>query len=436
MDRSVFFVLFCNWVARAFVYFCTINENNLSMRKHIFLAVLTVIGLSACHSHHEHSHEHEHEHEHVHEHHHDHDHDHEHEHDHDHAHEHEHEHESSHADEITISPAKAQQQGIQAQTIQLQPFQQVINASGQIEAAQGSEAVVVATASGVVSFQTAVTAGKAVQKGTALFAVSADELTDGDEARKAAVSFETAQSEYERATRLYQSQIISQKEYNRIKAEYEKARLAYAGIEKRLTAKGVNITAPISGFVKDCLVRTGDYVTVGQQLATVTQNQHLYLRVDVPARYQAQLSNISSANFRVISDGSFYELSQLQGRLVSYGKASGENPYFIPVVFEFNNVGTLFAGAVTEVFLLTHEVPQALVLPVSAITEEQGLYYVYTQLDEDCYHKQEVTLGATNGKEYQVLSGIQPGDNVVVKGSYQVKLASASNAIPAHSHHH
>lgn len=408
------------------------------MRKHFFLAVLTIIGLSACHSHHDHSHEHDHEHEHEHVHMHDHEHEHEHEHDHEHEHEHDHEHkhESSHTDEITISPAKAQQQGIQAQTIQFQPFQQIINASGQIEAAQGSEAVVVATTPGILSFQTSVTAGKAVQKGTALFAVSADELTDGDEARKAAVTFETAQSEYNRAKRLYQSQIISQKEYNRIQAEYEKARLAYAGIEKRLTTKGVTIAAPLTGFVKECLVRAGDYVTVGQPLATVTQNQHLYLRVDVPARYQSQLSNICSANFRVISDGSFYELSQLQGRLVSYGKASGENPYFIPVVFEFNNVGTLFAGAVTEVFLLTTQVPQALVLPANAITEEQGLYYVYIQLDEDCYHKQEVTLGATNGKEYQVLSGIQPGDNVVVKGSYQVKLASASNAIPAHSHHH
>lgn len=68
--------------------------------------------------------------------------------------------------------------------------------------------------------------------------------------------------------------------------------------------------------------------------------------------------------------------------------------------------------------------------------EEQGLYFVYLQLDEEGYKKQEVTLGASNGKKVQILTGLKAGDRVVTKGAYQVKLASASNAIPAHSHEH
>ena len=62
--------------------------------------------------------------------------------------------------------------------------------------------------------------------------------------------------------------------------------------------------------------------------------------------------------------------------------------------------------------------------------------FVYLQLDEEGYKKQEVTLGASNGKEVQILTGLKAGDRVVTKGAYQVKLASASNAIPAHSHEH
>ena len=80
--------------------------------------------------------------------------------------------------------------------------------------------------------------------------------------------------------------------------------------------------------------------------------------------------------------------------------------------------------------------PDVLALPVTALTEEQGLYFVYLQLDEEGYKKQEVTLGAGNGKEVQILTGLKAGDRVVTKGAYQVKLASASNAIPAHSHEH
>lgn len=42
----------------------------------------------------------------------------------------------------------------------------------------------------------------------------------------------------------------------------------------------------------------------------------------------------------------------------------------------------------------------------------------------------------SNGAEGGHGTGLKAGDRVVTKGAYQVKLASASNAIPAHSHEH
>ena len=75
-------------------------------------------------------------------------------------------------------------------------------------------------------------------------------------------------------------------------------------------------------------------------------------------------------------------------------------------------------------------------LPRTALTEEQGIFFIYLQLDEEDYKKQEVTIGADNGKSVQILTGVKAGDRVVTEGAYQVRLASASNAIPAHSHEH
>ena len=77
-----------------------------------------------------------------------------------------------------------------------------------------------------------------------------------------------------------------------------------------------------------------------------------------------------------------------------------------------------------------------LAIPVEALTEEQGLYFIYLQKCAESYKKQEVKIGANNGKEVQILEGLHAGDRVVVKGAYHVKLASASNALPAHSHEH
>ena len=74
-------------------------------------------------------------------------------------------------------------------------------------------------------------------------------------------------------------------------------------------------------------------------------------------------------------------------------------------------------------------------VPVSSITEEQGLFFVYIQLDEEGYKKQEVTLGQNNGDRLQILSGLKVGDKVVTKGVYQVKLAAISSVMPeGHNH--
>lgn len=404
-------------------------------------------GTEAAHGHEGHSHNHEgHNHDHEgHDHNHEgHNHDHEgHDHNHEgHNHDHEgHNHEAeasnaSHSDEIILTPEKAKAAGVESEIIQPESFRQVIVTSGQVQAAQGDESVVVANVAGVVSFRHPVTDGMSVSKGAAILNISADNMPDGDPVKRARIAYETAKKEYERAAKLVESQIISQKDFNTIKENYENARLTYEAIAKNQTKTGVSVTAPLGGYIKNCLVQEGDYVSVGQPLVSITQNRRLFLRADVSEKYYGYLHSIVSANFKTPYNNKVYELDDLKGRLLSYGKASGGASFYVPVTFEFDNRGDVIPGSYVEVYLLSSEMPGVLALPVSALTEEQGLYFIYLQLDEEGYKKQEVTLGAGNGKKVQILTGLKAGDRVVTKGAYQVKLASASNAIPAHSHEH
>ena len=339
-------------------------------------------------------------------------------------------------DEIILAPEKAKAAGVASMVIEPKGFRQVIKTSGQIQAAQGAESVVVANVSGIVSFQRAMVDGASVSKGANILHISADKLQDGDPAERARIAFETAKTEYERAERLVGNQIISQKEFNAIKETYENARLSYEALAKNKTAKGVAVTAPIAGYIKNMLVKEGDYVTVGQPLLTVTQNNRLYLRADVSERYYRYLSTITTANFETPYDNQVYELENLNGKLLSYGKSSDDGSYYVPVTFSFDNKGDVVPGSFVEIYLMSQELPNTLSIPVEALTEEQGLYFIYLQKCAESYKKQEVKIGASNGKEVQILSGLQAGDRVVVKGAYHVKLASASNALPAHSHEH
>ncbi len=343
---------------------------------------------------------------------------------------------TAHSDEIVLTPEKAKAAGVEAEVIHPGAFREVIQAGGQILSAQGQEATVVAASSGVVSFSRKIAEGIEVGQGSELLSVSAEHIQEGDPVRKAKVAYEKAKEEYERAEKLVGSQIVSQKEFAALREAYQNARLTYEALLPSKSGKGVAVKAPIGGFVKNCLVKEGDYVTVGQPLMTVTQMRRLVLKADVSERYYAQLPRIVSANFKTPYNNKVYCLENLGGKVLSFGKSSGDTSYYVPVTFEFDNRGDMVPGAFVEVFLLSGERQGVISLPESALTEEQGLYFVYLKLDDECYKKQEVQLGTSNGERVEILSGLKDGDTVVTRGAIHVKLAAASNAIPAHSHNH
>ena len=398
-------------------------KNQSSQDKHTHSATETHAG-------HDHSHEgHNHEHE---------GHDHEHETAEEHA---GHNHESKatkHSDEIIFPKAQAAKTTFEVREIQPASFNQVVKTTGQVLAAPGDEAVIVATSNGVVSFSSnKLTEGTKVQKGQSLFQISSKDIAEGDYYTKVKATYEAAKASYDRAEALVKDKIISQKEFESTKLEFENAKSAYNAVSNHKTAKGVSVNAPINGHMKNILVKEGEYITVGLPLATVSQNQRLVLRAEVSQRYYNAMQSVKSANFKTPYDNKVYSLEDLNGRLLSFGKTSNENSFFIPVSFEFDNKGEVIPGSFVEVYLISSPIENTLSIPVSALTNEMGIYYVYVQIDEEGYRKQEVALGANNGKEVQIIKGLHPGDRVVTQGAYQVKMASASGAIPhGHSHEH
>lgn len=340
------------------------------------------------------------------------------------------------SDEIVMPPAKAQAAGVETDTIKPGNFTQIIKTSGQVLAAQGDERVVVATVAGIVSFKGKIIEGMSVHEGMPLVLLSSGNIAEGDPVQKARVVYDVSKKEYERMQVLVESRIVSEKDFAQAKQAYENARISYEAVAKNHTDRGQAVIAPINGYVKSLLVKEGDYVTVGQPLVSITQNRRLFLRADVSEKYYASLPAITSANFCTPYNNKVYALQNLNGRLLSYGKTSGESSYYIPVTFEFDNRGDVVPGSFVEIYLLARPMEGVISVPHSALTEEQGSFYVYLQLDEECYRKQLVTLGTDNGQRVQVLNGLKAGDRLVVRGAYQVKLAGATNAIPAHSHEH
>lgn len=321
-----------------------------------------------------------------------------------------------------------------------QSFNEIIKTTGEILPAQGDEIVVTANTNGIVTFAgNKVVTGNAVRAGEMLFTISGKNLTEGNTESRynlVKIAYEKAKSDYDRAEELVKDHIVSQKDYQETKARYETEQANFNNLSRNYQAGGQKGVSPISGFVKNVLVRQGQYVTIGQPIASVSQNKSLVLKADVSQKYFSKLPSIVSANFKTAYDNKTYSIESLNGHLLSYGKSNDSGTPFIPVTFSFDNKGEVVPGSLVEVFLKLQPFDGALVIPVTALIEEQGIFYAYVQTAGESFVKRELKPGGTDGINVLVLSGLAEGERVVTKGGYQIKLSSASGTIPAHGHAH
>jgi membrane fusion protein, heavy metal efflux system len=319
-------------------------------------------------------------------------------------------------------------------------FSDIIKTSGQILAAPGDEMVVTASAGGIINFTGSRSIiGSEVAQNTTLFTISGGNLAENNlDANyiEAKANLDRTKADFERAEALVSDQIISEAAFLQAKNAFDNAQNSFNTIAKNYSASGQSIRSPMSGFVKNILVNQGQFVEAGTPLAIISKNQKLTLQANVSQRYFSKLPTISSANFKPIGSEQLFDTEKLNGKTISFGRSVSSNSAFLPITFEIDNIGNLIPGTVAEVFLKSSPIPDALIIPVSALMEEQGNLYVYVQTGGESFQKREIRIGASDGENVQVLSGISEGERVVTKGAYQIKLSSASGELPAHGHEH
>jgi membrane fusion protein, heavy metal efflux system len=319
-------------------------------------------------------------------------------------------------------------------------FSEVIKTSGQILSAPGDEIIVTAKASGIVLFSGNKTIiGSEVNVGTNLFTITGGDLAEGNidaTYKETKAYYEKAKIDFDRAAELVKDKIVSQKDFQQTKLDFENAQTVFNAIAKNYSAKGQAVSAIMNGFVKNIFVTEGQFVEAGTPLCTISKNKKLILQANVSQKYFGKLSSVTSANFKTTDNENIFSTTQLNGKIISYGKSATADSPYIPVTFEIDNKGNLIPGSVAEVYLKSIPIPDALAIPVSSLIEEQGIFFVYVQTEGESFQKREVKLGASDGISVQLLSGISEGERVVTKGGYQIKLSTAAGTLPAHGHEH
>jgi membrane fusion protein, heavy metal efflux system len=312
-------------------------------------------------------------------------------------------------------------------------------ATGQIVPAAGRMARVSAPVAGVIEasgLAQSPAPGQRVARGQAL-AVLTPALGEGGSAyAQARAELREAEDEHARAERLYAVEAVAQRRVHEAEIRLTAAREALTGFGGTAAARSdgrIVIRAPLAGVVASRTLAPGSRVDAGAELFTVVDPSVVWVEANVPASEAARVSAKSEATFRVPGA----DAPRRVRRTVSVGSVIDSVSRTVPVIYEVANPdGALKVGMNAQVAVGTGQQAEGVVVPSSAILEEDGRPVAYIQPEGERFEKRELQVGGASGDRTLVLSGIKAGERVVTGAAYQVRLASLSTSVPAHGHEH
>ncbi|MCH5221285.1 MAG: efflux RND transporter periplasmic adaptor subunit [Muribaculaceae bacterium] len=362
---------------------------------------------------------------------------HEHEHDHGHAtHSHvesdEDEHAHHHDGEIEMHDHVAERMGVKLDTLRQAPFHSVVKASGKVISAATDMAVVSAPTAGIVRFSATANPGAEVAKGAVIAVIDAKGISGGDKNGAAKAALENARKELQRVESLYADRLATAGELMAAQAAVKQAEAEYSPAAADGQAK-----APIAGAITELAAKEGQYVNAGDPLAFLGKSGATVLKVELPRRYYSVASTFTDLVVDIPGADPFSVLERGGKRLSA--APSGENSStgaYIPLYFSLATTGAP-AGTAFSANLIGTLRDKVLTIPVSALSEQQGQFFVYECHEEEHYVKKPVTLGQNDGRRVEVISGLDEGDVIVVEGVSAVRLAEVSAVAPeGHTHNH
>ena len=269
-----------------------------------------------------------------------------------------------------------------------------------------------------------------VSRGARLARLDTRETEAGIEALKAAeaqakVAENHARREYERAQQLKQFGLITQQALDDAKTAVEAAETGTAAAQAQIRTAQTRlsksfITSPMDGIVASRGVSVGDRVeNMGgnSSMFRIVDNRLFDLTVSVPS---TRLSGVR------VGQTLTFSTDTVPGRSFT-GQVKFINPAIDPasqsakVVVEVPNPGgALRDGAFVKGRLVVGERAGVLLLPKEALLnwnleKSQADLFVVAG---DKVQRRSVTTGLGNGTSIEILSGVQPGDQVVTRGGF------------------
>lgn len=236
---------------------------------------------------------------------------------------------------------------------------------------------------------------------------------------RAKAAFALAEDQLRRRQGLFQEGIITEEELDQVRTEHVLARetLRHAEIEYN---RGL-VRAPMAGRVNDLLIEAGEFVDRGQAMLELVNIDRIKFQVQVP-----------EMDVRFLATGMAVQVmvDAFQGQgfpgvvdFVAFKADSATKTFRTQVVVD-NPDGLIRPGMISRVAFVRQIIPDAVVIPLSALIDRGGERMVYIE-EEGVALGRKVAIGVIERDRVQITEGLAFGDRLIVAGHREVEEGAA-----------
>lgn len=280
--------------------------------------------------------------------------------------------------------------------------------SGTTTIESDEQATVVSQITGVVLSINA-EEGDYVTAGTVLARVETDRYSLEVERNNAALK--RLEMDYQRKKELFNKQLVSADDFERVSAEYE-AQKASVGLAE-LDLKYTNITAPISGYVAERMVWAGNLVELHQPVFRITSYDPLLAVLHVPERELSVLQRGLAVTMTLDA----LPQKTFEGTVTRISPVVDPATGTFRVTAEIKDPEKLLKpGLFGRVDILYDHREGVPLIPRNAVVTEDEKNHVFVVGNDNSVARRAVRLGYERNGLVEILDGVIAGERVVTAG--------------------
>jgi RND family efflux transporter MFP subunit len=284
-------------------------------------------------------------------------------------------------------------------------------------------------------FAISVKSGDVVKKGQSLMEIDprrqAATVSNWESQRASKqANLQLAKVQLDRAKGLYTSGVISKQDMDQAQAAYDAATADVKSLDAQIDQQNVQLRyykvhAPVAGIIGDIPVHVGDRVTNTTPVTTIDERSDLEVYLAIPSERAKDLRL-----------GAPVQILDAAGNVLLNTKVNFISPQVDTATQTILAKAPVDAGGQklrSQQLVrarITWSTEPGITIPVVAVTRVSGQFFAFVaehKDGKDVARQMPLTLGEISGNDYQVISGLKAGDDVIVSGGQNLADGMAIN---------